>query len=211
MTEHDVDFEAVFSELKKSSNASLAMVVLGALCLVGSLIYSATRLTPLENDVAQKKVEIERLAGVEKEYQQKIEAAKVEYESLKTNIEAQYAVKVTSENAVYELKASAIVAGKQTSGAPLYDFTIFINSGEETLQNIKQATYHFNHPTFRKPVQVVSDPKARFEVSYRGWGCLTAVHVEVEQVSGSVDEFDFDMCKSLGPDWGNQLGKPPAK
>lgn len=222
MSQENYDFEATFKELKKSSQASLSMVVLGALALIASLIYSGTRLAPLEEEIRLKSSQIERLASMEKKYQseiedkskqietlahtesdylRKIEKAKTEYAELKENIEQLYAVRVTKSNKVYELKAAAKATGQVTSNGPAYLFSIFINAPEATLNKISKVKYVFNHPTFTQKVRTEENPTNRFTTEYYGWGCLTKVSATLYLIDGEMQNIDFNMCQSLGPQW----------
>jgi hypothetical protein len=201
MTDEEYDFEATFTELKKSSQVSLIMVILGALALIGSIIYSATRLAPLEEEISQKSVQIEKLAATEREYLNKTQIAKTQYEQLKTNIEKLYAVKVTANNNVYELKATAKASGPITNNLPRYDFSIFINTSKTTLTKIRNVTYLFDHPSFEEKIFVSENAAERFMISYQGWGCLTRVSATIELIDGESQQIDFNMCQSLGPQW----------
>lgn len=133
--------------------------------------------------------------------QKNIGQAQREYAALKLNIEKLYSVRVTSENGVYELKATALATGRNLNHGSEYKFTIFINSPSETLSTISRVLYEFRHPTFTEQQQYASNSKDRFSTSYVGWGCLTSVQVTVELKDGAKHAFDFNMCKSLGPQW----------
>jgi LAS superfamily LD-carboxypeptidase LdcB len=74
--------EATFIELKRASKTSLTMIILGAIALIGSLIYSGTRLAPLEEEISRKSSEIRRLENTEREYLERIKLAKAENASL---------------------------------------------------------------------------------------------------------------------------------
>lgn len=50
---NEKQLELTILELKRSSKASLLMVILGAFCVLGSMYYSATRLTPLEKEISK--------------------------------------------------------------------------------------------------------------------------------------------------------------
>lgn len=203
MNEQDFDYhvEKTFAELKKSSQVSLSMVLLGAICLIGSLVYSATRLAPLEQEIQQKTERLDELAKTEQAFQQRIAQAKAEYASLKQNIEDLYAVKVTKENRVFEVKATAKATGEKIGDKPAYNFAVYINAPEATLNQIKKVTYVFNHPTFQHPERIATDPANRFEIRYYGWGCLNKVEVKLWLKSGEQKEMNFNMCKSLGAGW----------
>lgn len=193
--------DQIFSELRRSSRVSIALVLLGVMFLAGSVLYSVTRLRPLERQVNEKQAEIAKLVREEKELRDKVDTASREYATLRENIEKLYAVRVTPTNQVYELKATTRATGRHLGSGPEYVFTIFVNSPAEVLQKIKRVYYRFGHPTFRDPVQTAENPKDRFSTSYVGWGCLTRVGVRVELVDGTIQEIDFNMCRSLGPQW----------
>jgi hypothetical protein len=189
--------EQVFSELKRSSRVSVVMVVLGTLFLIASVSYSALRLRPLETKLTEKR---EELARVEQELGQR----KQEYETLKASVEQLYSVRVTPSNEVYQVKATARATGKATTTtppAPEYEFKIFINSAPDVLSNIEEVQYEFNHPTFKVHLFIARDKTDRFAMSYIGWGCLTSVGVKVILKDGTSHTFDFNMCRSLGPQW----------
>jgi cell division protein FtsB len=182
-------FDDTFREFKRSSIISTTLVLAGALFLIASIVYSAMRLRPLEREIDNKREEIAKLDAA--------------YQILKTNVEQLYSVRVTPSNQVYELRATAKATGRNGPDGPQYNFTIFVNADQETLNSISYVEYHFNHPTFNKPVVRASDPQNRFATSYLGWGCLTSksMSVTVFLKEGTLHTFPFDMCKSLGPSW----------
>lgn len=61
------DIQASISELKRTSQLSLGMIVVGALFLAGTVYYSATRLGPLEQDIRAKREEIAQLEAKKSE------------------------------------------------------------------------------------------------------------------------------------------------
>jgi hypothetical protein len=74
--------ESTFSELKRSSRASLSMVLIGVVFLLGSLFYAVTRLGPLEEEIKNKTVEIRQLRVVESDYKTRIENSEKKINSL---------------------------------------------------------------------------------------------------------------------------------
>jgi cell division protein FtsL len=203
--------EQALQQPHRSSRGSVAMMIIAALALIGSLVYSATRLAPLERDIAKKKAQIasfdQRLAllkASEAQLQQQISTATAQLADLRHNIEQLYAVKVSAENTVFELKATALATGQNANGRPIYDFSVFINAAETTLQSIKQVTYLFDHATFRQREQTTVAVQDQFRVGYTGWGCLTKVTATVAYHSGERTTMDFNMCRSLGPMWQGQ-------
>lgn len=188
--------------LRLQSRLSLLFVLAGALIMLGSVVYSVTRLQPLEEEVDKRRQQIARLAAEEQAQRDRIAQLQASYAALKQNAEKLYAVRVTPANQVYEVKATAQATGRALgSGRPEYDFSIFINSTSEVLSSIQRVTYRLDHPTFRQKDYVSADPRSLFTVRYRGWGCLSSVEVTVLLQSGDSHTVDFDMCRSLGPDW----------
>lgn len=194
--------ELAFTKLRRDSQVSLALVVIGALFLLGSVYYAATRLRPLENEISEKKAQAEQLATEEAAAKRRIAALQQDYATLKANAEKLYAVKVTPENQVYELKAAAQATGQTRGRQPQYQFAIYVNSSARTLESIRSVEYRFDHPSFDQQQLVTDDAGNRFKVGYLGWGCLNRVGVTVALKDGTTHKFDFNMCRSLGPPWG---------
>lgn len=201
---NDTDqFEQVFKDLKRSSNVSLVMVGLGTLFLIGSIYYSASRLRPLQQQIDEKQQQIAALEAEEVIRKKRIAEIKKEYKTLKSSTENLYSVKVTPDNGVYEMQATAWATGRQTGSGPEYKFSIMVNSTPAVLNAIREVEYRFDHPTFNQKVQVASNKDDGFAVRYVGWGCLNRVGITVRLQDGVEHTFDFNMCKSLGPQWGS--------
>ena len=58
---NDLDVQTSLSALRRQSQVSLVLVLLGAAFLLFSVYYSASRLTPLENEIASKRLELAKL------------------------------------------------------------------------------------------------------------------------------------------------------
>jgi hypothetical protein len=142
---------------------------------------------------------------------QQREAVKTEIEGLRkqkdaliSSIGALNYAKVTSQNQVFQLKVSAIaLTGQKTpDGKPVYRFSAYVDAPPDTLQNITKVTYDFSHPTFLKPHREETNRENKFQTQYIGWGCLTEVDVTMYFKDGTTQSIPFDMCKALGPEWG---------
>src|SRR3546814_822698 len=90
----DPQLDRAFAELRKGSQASLFLMLVGVLFLLGSVYYAATRLRPLEQQVAQKKADVERLAAEEAAAKQRIAALQHDYATHKASTEPLHAVRV---------------------------------------------------------------------------------------------------------------------
>src|SRR3546814_16711296 len=98
----DPQLDRAFAELRKGSQASLFLMLVGVLFLLGSVYYAATRLRPLEQPVAQKKADVERLAAEEAAAKQRIAQLKHDYATPKAPTETPYAATVTPGNPAYD-------------------------------------------------------------------------------------------------------------
>jgi hypothetical protein len=203
MSDYLEDVEKTLATLTRSSRQSVTMIVISAVVLLGSIVYSATRLAPLEREIQTKKEEIASLEVTERKMEESVNAARLELANLRGNIEKLYAVRVTEENTIFELRASSRATDRTSDQGPLYQFDVFINGSQSTLESINRVTYVFDHPTFRSKKQTSSDASNNFKVGYLGWGCLTSVTAQLQFHSGEQSEMKFNMCKSLGPQWWN--------
>ena len=200
--DEDLSFEAALGQLTRHSRSSLYLVLVGILFLLGSVYYSATRLRPLEEEINKKRDALEQLSAEEAAQKQRVAELQQQYQTLKTNTEKLYAVRVTPDDKVYELKATAQANGQKTAdGRPVYNFSVYVNSPATTLTSIREVRYHFEHDSFRNKDFRAADRSDKFAARYAGWGCLDSVGVRVIMSDGAEHEFDFNMCRSLGPQW----------
>jgi cell division protein FtsB len=199
--------ERTLMAVQGSSRVAVVMVVIGLLFVVSLIVLTgmkAREVAHLQTQIEDKRDQLEALAldikgGREDldELQRELAAKKAEFDALKANVEGLYAVHVTDANQVFEVKATAEATGRQTSNGSEYLFAAFINAPPETLASIREVEYRFEHPTFRKPVQVANDRATAFRVEYSGWGCLEDVGVTIRLRDDSSQDMRFDMCKSL--------------
>jgi hypothetical protein len=208
MTESEV--QVSLSSLRQQSRVSLVLMLLGAAFLLFSILYSRAQVRPLEMEIEKKKMmiatlekKIEAKKAEEAALNARIQERQAQYEKLKANTEELYAVRVTPSQQVYQVKATAIATGRTlANGLPEYRFSLLINTPPATLNEIAKVTYRMNHPSFKRPINEVTDAASRFAYTYTGWGCLNSVKVTVQLKSGVTHDFDFDMCRSLGQEWG---------
>jgi hypothetical protein len=201
MNDYLEDLERTLTQLTRNSRVSVTMIIFSAVLLLGSVVYSVTRLAPLEKEVAAKRDEIATLEDTKRQRELEVAAAEQRLANLRGNIENLYAVRLTEGDSVFELRASARATDRTSARGPLYDFSVFINAARSTIDAIERVTYLFDHPTFRRKTQTSTDPSNNFKVGYLGWGCLTNVSAKVQFESGEESEIKFNMCQSLGPQW----------
>jgi hypothetical protein len=85
----------------------------------------------------------------------------------------------------------------ETETATYYRFSVAIAAAPPVLERIARVEYRFDHPTFSQKSYASEDRARRFEVSYRGWGCLTQVSAALTLRDGQVLRRTFDMCALL--------------
>jgi uncharacterized protein YoxC len=137
-----------------------------------------------------------------------VEAKKLELGNLRANIDnfkstssseygtAGSALGVKGDD-VYEVRATSIRTGGETSHGPEYRITAQISANPDVLSSIEKVTYRFDHPSFRQPEYTVIDARNNFRFTYLGWGCLEHVDVKIYFKDGHVRDTDFEMCKAL--------------
>src|SRR3546814_2542258 len=103
-------------------------MLVGVLFLLGSVYYAATRLRPLEQQVAKKKADVERLAAEEAAAKQRIVPLQHDYATRKARTEQPYAERVTTGKQVNEPKATAQATGRTASARPKHRIGIHVKS-----------------------------------------------------------------------------------
>lgn len=76
------ELEKNIAELKQSSIASIIMITISLICLMGSFYYSATRLTPLEREVAILKDQSISLEQAVKDKEARLQATRSDLEKM---------------------------------------------------------------------------------------------------------------------------------
>ena len=89
------------------------------------------------------------------------------------------------------------VPGIFSQGRQNYDYRLWVDVDDGMADNIDKVTYRFDHSTFRNKQQESSQRSNGFSVSYRGWGCLYLVTIEVAMTSGQDRTIEFDMCRAI--------------
>lgn len=228
MKESDI-IDGLVKDIKKSSIASLVMMAIGIVILLGSFFYGASQVVPLERKIAdlsgQVAKETEKLDELQlllNKKQGELEGQTIELNKIMEQknkiIKEMESLNYSSANEngeVYQIKATAMATGRfikprrdgvndipqNIKNLPEYLFRIYIEGSPSFLEEIESVEYVFMHPSFNDPVHIVRDPNKRFMYSYKGWGCLSAVSVTVSFKSSLRRRFEFDMCRSLGAGW----------
>lgn len=240
----NIDLEAY----ARASRRAALLTAVGALIVLGSLIYSAWKLTALSATVSAKQDELRALQAREEQLKSILEEHKrqdadvlqdlerlkkereglqAEIDSLKTSRQVQAKQNLTLRDSLRQIESTVkraeapdlaytvnrltpisalvtpraqekLISGLVTSdGKQIYDFSLWLDIPDQEKAKIQEVSYEFNHPTFRQPRQVSSEPSTGFRVGYRGWGCLSSVIITIRPREGEPEKIDFDMCRAL--------------
>jgi hypothetical protein len=85
----------------------------------------------------------------------------------------------------------------ETESEKFYRFAVALDATPAVLARVASVAYTFDHPSFRQKLLSSSDRAKRFEVSYRGWGCLSEVRAKITLIDGKVLERGFDQCATI--------------
>jgi transcription initiation factor IIF auxiliary subunit len=76
-------------------------------------------------------------------------------------------------------------------GDDRWSWSIWLTGPEPELDGVEQVVYIL-HPTFPKPVQVVTDRATNFKLTASGWGTFT-VHAKVLHRSGQETTLEHEL------------------
>ena len=194
MTESQTDPQLEL--LDRASRRSALLSLIGLIIVFGALIYSSLKLASLQSSISSEKQQQTKLSNEIRELQLK-----------KADLERQAATLVTDLNrrehtpladTIEPHASSTPLPGiKAKNGLPIYDFVLSISVPENRKQDIQSVDYYFDDPSFIEKVKTSTDGSTGYPVSYRGWGCLTAVKIRVHLKDQKDIVKYFDMCKGL--------------
>ena len=95
-----------------------------------------------------------------------------------------------SASVIPRAKFSEVVGQKDR-----YDFALWLDVPNEQRNRIKKVTYILDHPTFKNK-EYPASASDNFKISYRGWGCLSNVIINIQGQGGDSSIY-FDMCSAL--------------
>lgn len=153
----------------------------------------------LENERRQLEAEIASLRASRQTLQHEKEVYQSTLASIHKEVEnTALSAKVEDLTPVSAAVTPRAAAQPVPGASRTYDFSLWVEVPDAKTQRITSVTYEFNHPTFPQKQQISSDAARRFQVGYRGWGCLRSVIITLKTAEGAAEKIDFDMCKALG-------------
>jgi hypothetical protein len=168
-----------YSRIKKSSILSAGLSSIGFIIILSSLGFSY-------NEIKVKEQQVRNLKDLEESLQLKIDNQRDIIRELE--IASSPAAIVAQSNSV-ELEGIRDREGRQ-----IYDFSIFLQVPILLKEKITEVNYFFNHPSMLKPNRKSTNYANGYNVSYRGWGCLTKIEITVHIENGENHKIYFNQC-----------------
>lgn len=198
----DPELVSTVDALKRKSETSLLLMLIGAGAVVGSVVFAFARVHAIEQAVDQAQEAGARAETEAAALKTSFAGAQQAYAALKASVTALHPVHVTLNHEVVQIRAAARPATpKSWGGAAAYRFSLGLHSSPATLASIKRVRYRVLYPDAPEQTHTAEDPASGFTASFNGPGCLSAIEVALEMQSGSADRLTFDQCASLGPQW----------
>lgn len=204
------DMVSSVAVLKKRSETSLLLMLIGAAAVSGSVIFAFVRTQAIEHAVGLAQEEAARAQTEAATWKASFAGAQHAYTTLKSAVTTLYPAHVTREHSLVEVRATAQrVAGKPGKGTTA-TFTLALHASPETLSSIKRVRYQVRYPGLEEHVFTSDDAATGFRTSYAGANCLSAIDVTLEMQSGPTDALTFDQCAIVGSQWAPVATIPAA-
>lgn len=171
--------EIEYKKLQKSSYISAALTLMGFVIIVSSLAFSYSQ-------IKEKEIRLNKLTKIEKELESKIKRQELRIQELEW---------ASSPKAIIaQTKAVKLDGVTDPNGRQIYDFSIWLQVPVMLRDKITRVEYSFDHPSMIKKTRESSEISNGYSVSYRGWGCLTAIDIKVHFQAGEIYWLVFNQC-----------------
>ncbi|MDO6621087.1 pYEATS domain-containing protein [Shewanella sp. 6_MG-2023] len=175
-----------YLKIQKSSILSAGLSLFGFIIILSSLGFSY-------NEIKDKELQVKNLTELEESLQLKIDNQRDIIRELEI---------ASSPTAIVAQSNSVELEGiKDGDGRQIYDFSIFLQVPILLKEKITEVNYFFNHPSMLKPNRKSTNYANGYNVSYRGWGCLTKIEITVHIENGKNHKIYYNQCA------GNQTAK----
>ncbi|HET7207340.1 MAG TPA: pYEATS domain-containing protein [Terriglobales bacterium] len=195
--------DAQLRTMQRRSQTAALLSLLVFLAAIGYSYYHLRALqrrsAQLEQEIARKESRAATLDGQLQSAQDKLNAREQEFYRLvqAANRSEEKLASIDPSLLLPKAKAVPVAGSTDSVGRQIYDFSCWLQVPEQEKQKIAQVRYEFDHPTFRNKVQSSSDAEHNYQVSYRGWGALRLVTINVDLKNGSHIPIYFDMYQAL--------------
>ncbi len=179
--------------LKKRSRQGAVISAVGFFIVILVFVYASWKLKSLNAMIKLKSQEITALDSTISKQNEEIEDRQQLVDNLVAEIN-----KLRDPSIQPKASAVKIPGIFDNQNRQIYDFTLWITSSQYTLNRISKVSYHFQNSTYLLKDRVSEDSSNRFLISYRGWGCLSVVKIDVAYNNGESETIYFNMCDALG-------------
>ena len=178
-------------EIKRKSRQASFISIIGFLIILIAFIYAALRLDKLNNTIQINKETLSMQDSILTTQNNEIKTKQNLIKDLIEELDKYKDSEITANTKAVKLD------GIFMSGRQIYDFTIWLTAGEETLNFIDNVKYKFNHESFILKERESAESSNGFLVSYRGWGCLQLVEIHIEYKDKEKEVVYFNMCENI--------------
>jgi len=168
-----------YKRLQKSSYISAVLTLMGFVIILSSLVFSYFQ-------IKEKELMVNELTKIEEELASKIKSQERRIKELEW---------ASSPKAIVaQTKAVKLHGVTDPEGRQIYDFSIWLQIPVLLKDKITKVEYFFHHPSMLKKMRESTEVSNGYSVSYRGWGCLTAIDIKVHLNDGEIYGLVFNQC-----------------
>lgn len=159
------------------------VAVLGWLLLIVAIAYGYLKWTFLNQQLRERSIEKAALDRSIQDLQREIDRLK----------------NAPVRELVRPRAIATLLPGKQAeNGKPVYNMMLWLEVPASRKAEINRVEYWFNHSSYLIRRRIGNEPTNSFQISYEGWGCLSAVNITLIDPQGSrSDPIAFDMCNAI--------------
>jgi hypothetical protein len=186
MTDAPID-DRIVAELARRSRRNAVLTVASGLLILGSLTFSAYRITEGEERVSALRTKQDSLAHRNDSLAERIAQLTRVVDSLTGPL---------AKVVVPQSTATLVPHATTAAGQPLSDYVISLKVPEGRQKEIATVTYHFDNATALVQQRSSTNAANGFAVSYRGFGCFGVIHIEIVLTDGRHTDIPFDQCST---------------
>lgn len=179
-------------KLKNQARQGAIISGLGFVVILIGFIIAGSKLSELNNSIAEKTMEFQLLDSINVAISHEIDTNQEMIAQLIEEIN-----RLKDPTIQVRANATAIPGLRDPQNRQVFDFNLWVTSSQFTLNRIRKVNYNFSESSFMLKNRESTDDTNGFAVGYRGWGCLTAVAVDVEYDDGETERIYFNMCEAL--------------
>jgi hypothetical protein len=178
--------------LQKKSKQGAYISLIGFLFVIIAFAIGISEVSELNDSIDLKKTELAQMNRA-------LDSTESVIKENRTNIATLMAeINKLKDPNIYPKSSSTLLPGvMDPKKRQVFDFTIWLTSSQATLNKITSVRYNFNNETFLLKDRESSNRSNGFLISYRGWGCLSYIAINITYQDGQTKTLYYDMCSDL--------------